>query len=164
MEISDFIQRFSSSRERQQKAIFNTLFIAGNKLQTLFDNHIPHITLKQFMLLSLVRQSPEPLTFTEAGNLLGCSRQNIKKLASALEAGDFVTIKKNPSDSRALCIHSTPKTEEYFTQKFAVHQKELSFLFEGYSDEEIQLFFQLLMKLYDGIENLRQNTIKEEDL
>lgn len=78
MKLDDLVTRFSGTTEKQQKAIFSTLFIAGNKLQTLFDNHIPEISLKQFMLLSIVRQSNEQLTFTQLGNLLGCSRQNIK--------------------------------------------------------------------------------------
>ncbi len=84
MNQNDLIKRFSSTTENQEKAVFSTLFIAGNKLQTLFDNHIPQITLKQFMLLSIVRQSKDALTFTQLGNLLGCSRQNIKKLADVL--------------------------------------------------------------------------------
>ena len=81
MDFYDLTAKFSSSTENQRKAIFSTLFIAGNKLQTLFDNRIPEVSLKQFMLLSIVRQSKEQLTFTQLGNLLGCSRQNIKKLA-----------------------------------------------------------------------------------
>ncbi len=84
MNLINLNAKFSGSTEDRKKAIFSTLFIAGNKLQTLFDNHIPEISLKQFMLLSVVRQSEEPLTFTQLGNLLGCSRQNIKKLADVL--------------------------------------------------------------------------------
>lgn len=84
MNLDNLTKRFSSSTENQRKAIFSTLFIAGNKLQTLFDNHIPEVSLKQFMLLSIIRQSKEQLTFTQLGNLLGCSRQNIKKLADVL--------------------------------------------------------------------------------
>lgn len=57
MTLNDLITRFSDTIENQQKAVFSTLFIAGNKLQTLFDSHIPQISLKQFMLLSLVRQA-----------------------------------------------------------------------------------------------------------
>ena len=59
MNLDELIQKYSSSTENQRKAIFSTLFIAGNKLQTLFDNHIPEVSLKQFMLLSIVRQSKE---------------------------------------------------------------------------------------------------------
>ena len=64
MNLDDLTKKFSNSTENQRKAIFSTLFIAGNKLQTLFDNHIPEVSLKQFMLLSIVRQSKEQLTFT----------------------------------------------------------------------------------------------------
>lgn len=45
MNIDNLITRFSSTTENQRKAIFSTLFIAGNKLQTLFDNHIPKVSL-----------------------------------------------------------------------------------------------------------------------
>lgn len=69
------IIRFSNTKEGQSKAIFSTLFITGNKLQTLFDREI---ALKQFMLLSILRQSKEQLKFIQLGNLLGCSRENIK--------------------------------------------------------------------------------------
>lgn len=84
MKYDDLLTKFSSTTDCQRKAIFSTLFIAGNKLQTLFDKHIPEVSLKQFMLLSIVRQSNEQLTFTQLGNLLGCSRQNVKKLAEVL--------------------------------------------------------------------------------
>ena len=44
MDFYDLTAKFSSSTENQRKAIFSTLFIAGNKLQTLFDNRIPGVT------------------------------------------------------------------------------------------------------------------------
>lgn len=154
MELEDLIARFAHTTEQQGKAIFNTLFIAGNKLQTLFDHHIPELSLKQFMLLSVVRQSREPLTLTQLGNLLGCSRQNIKKLAEVLAKKGFVAIQQNPNDPRAICIGPTQKAEDYFRNDFAVYQKELKYLFEVYTAEEIETLFILLSRLYKGIENL----------
>ncbi len=44
MDLGELTERFSSTTENQGKAIFSTLFIAGNKLQTLFDNHLPELT------------------------------------------------------------------------------------------------------------------------
>ncbi len=158
MEYNDLITRFSDTRENQGKAIFSTLFIAGNKLQTLFDNRIPQVSLKQFMLLSIVRQSEEPLTFTQLGSLLGCSRQNIKKLADVLVKKGFITIAQSPSDTRALCICPTEKMDTFFREDFSGYQKELTYLFEVYTDEELQTLFLLLSKLYAGIENLEKNT------
>ncbi len=162
MNLDDFITKFSNTTENQRKAIFNTLFIAGNKLQTLFDKNIPEVSLKQFMLLSIVRQSKEPLTFTQLGNLLGCSRQNIKKLADVLMKKSFITIQQSPFDTRALCICPTEKVNDYFLNDFSEYQEELKYLFEVYSDKEIETLFVLLSKLYAGIENLEKRTSDEK--
>ncbi len=156
MNLDDLIIRFSDTTENQRKAIFSTLFIAGNKLQTLFDNHIAEISLKQFMLLSVVRQSDGQMTFTQLGDMLGCSRQNIKKLADALAKKGFVTICQSPHDTRALCICPTGKAEEFFQKDFAKYQEELKYLFEVYTDAEIKTLFLLLSKLYSGINNLEK--------
>lgn len=157
----DLMRRFSDTTENQRKAIFNNLFIAGNKLQTIFDNNIPQVSLKQFMLLSIVRQSKEPLTFTQLGNILGCSRQNIKKLAEILEKKGFIIIHQSPHDTRAMCISPTEKVNDYFENDFLKYQEELKYLFEVYTDEEIETFFILLSKLYAGIENLEKKIVNE---
>ncbi len=163
MKLDDLITRFSDTTENQCKAVFSTLFIAGNKLQTLFDNHIPELSLKQFMLLSIVRQSKEPLTLTQSGNLLGCSRQNVKKLADALKKKGFITIQRSPSDARAMCICPTDKVNLYFLNDFSGYQKELKYLFEVYTEQEIETLFTLLSKLYAGIENLERKIAHENN-
>lgn len=162
MQLDDLIARFSTTAENQSKAIFSTLFIAGNRLQTLFDSRIPQVSLKQFMLLSIVRQSKEPLTFTQLGSLLGCSRQNIKKLAQALTRKGFVAIRQSPWDARALCIRLTEKGEDFFQNDFSEYQKELNYLFEVYTEQEIETLFLLLSKLYAGIEHLEKRIAGEE--
>lgn len=162
MNLDDLIIRFSNSTENQIKAIFSTLFIAGNKLQTIFDNRIPEVSLKQFMLLSIVRQSEEQLTFTQLGNLLGCSRQNIKKLANALERKGFITIGQSPSDTRAMCIFPTERVNDFFQNDFSEYQGELKYLFEVYTDQEIETLFTLLSRLYAGIENLEEKLAKNQ--
>lgn len=161
MNLNDLITKFSDTTENQEKAIFSTLFIAANRLQTLFDSHIPELSLKQFMLLSIVRQAEEPLTFTRSGTLLGCSRQNIKKLADALVKKGFVTILPNPRDTRAMCLCATPKAEDFFRREFTPFQKELRYLFEGYTAKETETLFVLLSKLYTGIDTL-ENKVSGE--
>ena len=163
MNLDDLITRFSSTTENQRKAIFSTLFIAGNKLQTLFDNHIPEVSLKQFMLLSLIKQSKEQLTFTQLGNLLGCSRQNVKKLADVLMKKGFITIQQRPHDTRAMCICPTEKVNVFFQNDFLKYQEELKYLFEVYTEEEIETLFILISKLYAGIENLEKRIADENN-
>lgn len=163
MELNDLVTRFSDTPENQQKAIFSTLFIAGNRLQTLFDQHIPELSLKQFMLLSVVRQASEPMPFTQLGRLLGCSRQNIKKLAGALEKKGFIAIRQSPCDPRAACICPTEKAEEFFAAGFSVYQRELRHLFAVYTEDELAELFRLLSRLYAGIDNLERE-IHDETL
>ena len=164
MEINDLVKRFSETTENRRKAIFSTLFIAGNKLQTLFDKNIPEVSLKQFMLLSIVRQAKEPMTFTQLGSLLGCSRQNIRKLADVLVKKGFITIVQSPLDTRAMCICPTEKVNDYFQNDFSKYQDELKYLFEVYTDKEIETLFMLLSKLYTGIENLEKKTAGQEEI
>lgn len=163
MNLDDLTAKFSSSTENQRRAIFSTLFIAGNKLQTLFDNYIPEVSLKQFMLLSIVRQSKEPLTFTQLGNLLGCSRQNIKKLANVLMKKGFITIQQSPHDTRAMCICPTEKADAFYVNDFAEYQEDLNYLFEVYTDKEVETLFILLSQLYAGIENLEKRAAMKKD-
>ena len=155
-------EKFSHTREGREKAIFSTLFIAGNRLQTLFDSHIPEVSLKQFMLLSLVRQSEERLSLTQMGSLLGCSRQNIKKLAGVLEKKGFITLQQSPDDTWALHICPTGRMEAYFQNGFDHGPKELQALFDIYSDEEVRQLFCLLSKLYTGIERLEKRAVGRE--
>ncbi len=164
MEIKQLCSRFSDTTERRKKAIFNTLLITGNRLQTIFDSRIPEITLKQFLLLSMIRQSEERLSFTQLGSLLGCSRQNIKKLAQALEKKGFVTIEQSREDPRAFWICPTERVDSFFRREFSPYQEKLKYLFQVYTEEEIQLLFTLLVKLYDGIDNLEEKTLKEKGI
>lgn len=154
MNLTELIRRFKDTRENQEKAIFSTLFIAENRLQTVFDQSDPAVTLKQFMLLTMVRQLEGNQTFTQLGNLLGCSRQNIKKLAAVLEKKGFVTIAQDPEDKRASILIPTARLTAYFDQMSAHHRQKLASLFQEYTDQEITQLFTLLMKLYDGIESL----------
>ncbi|MBD5459637.1 MAG: winged helix-turn-helix transcriptional regulator, partial [Lachnospiraceae bacterium] len=101
-------------------------------------------------------------TFTQLGNLLGCSRQNIKKLADALMKKGFITIQQSPQDTRALCICPTEKVNNYFQNEFSQYQEQLKYLFEVYTEKEIETLFILLSKLYAGIENLENRTVHSE--
>ncbi len=163
MELKDLTLRFSDTRENQQKAIFSSLFIAANRLQTLFDRDIPELSLKQFMLLSIVRQAEGPQPLTQLGGLLGCSRQNVKKLAQALVKKGFALLGQSPADPRALCLSPTEKAERYFREDFARYQQEMGALFEVYSPAEVGELFRLMMKLYGGIENLEKKTARKGD-
>lgn len=155
MNIESLTEQFKTGRDKQQRAIFASLFILGNRLQTSFDKVDPLITIKQFMVMIMIKQAPERvLDLTSCGELLGCSRQNIKKLAVALEKQELITISRNHKDKRRTDLLLTTKGEDYFQSVAQLHEKALNAIFEEYSDEELELFFQIFMKLYAGAEKL----------
>lgn len=74
MNVDELIYQYSDTLEHKEQAIFSSLYIVGNRLQALFDNHIKDISLKQFLLFSIIRNPKKELTFTRLGELIGCSR------------------------------------------------------------------------------------------
>lgn len=74
----------------------------------------------------------------------------------------FITIRQSPSDTRAMCICPTEKVNDYFQNDFFRYQEELKYLFEVYTDEEIETLFILLSRLYAGIDNLEKRIDSEK--
>ncbi|MEG1462163.1 MarR family winged helix-turn-helix transcriptional regulator [Anaerorhabdus sp.] len=155
MDIKDLSKKHSNTRENQIKGIFANLFLVQNRLQTEFDNKMDVITLKQFMLLIMIKQSyefKEEITLTKLGSLLGCSRQNVKKLALQLEQKKFIKIIPSKVDSRASSIQPLNLLHKYFKERNEENMKMLSVIFSKYTDKEIGKFYNLLDKLHEGVE------------
>ena len=152
MEINHMIQEFEGKRENEIRGIFSSIIILQNRLQTIFDNANEDLTLKQFMLLTMIQYSDENTTFTHLGNLLGSSRQNVKKLATSLEEKGFIKIKQEASNKRNTSLEMTDKAYIYVDSINDSHTEKLSFIFNDYTEEEIHLFYALITRLYGGVE------------
>lgn len=160
MDIKQLENDFKNSRAQQEKALFATLFIVQNKLKTRFDQSDSQVTLRQFMLLVIVKQAKlrnEQLTFTQLGEILGCSRQNIKKLAQALEKHGWCKIVASEQDARALKIVETDLLMQYFDDISEYHQNKLRELFAVFSEEEMVTLFQLMNKLNHYVSGLEES-------
>ena len=118
---------------------------AGEKLQT-------QISMKQWLLLAMTACCPEPRTLTNIGNLMGCSRQNVKKLALALEKKGFVHLQLSSNNS--VLVELTEDVQCYAEEIGERQMKALSLLFADFSEEEIGQLFFLYSKLYTGLERV----------
>ena len=95
---------------------------------------------------------PEPRTLTNIGNLMGCSRQNVKKLALALEKKGFVHLQL--SNNNSVLVELTEEVQRYTEEIGERQMKALSLLFSDFSEEEIEQLFFLYSKLYTGLERV----------
>ena len=81
---------------------------------------------------------------------MGCSRQNIKKLAAALEKKGFVRLVSG--NGRSVQVVLTEKAELY-EKKMAERQRQLlELLFADFDVKETDELFRLYARLYMGME------------
>ena len=154
MKVNDFFETFGCDTQHRVQAIFSGIFVLQNRMQTAGEKLQTEISMKQWLLLVMTECCPEPRTLTNIGNLMGCSRQNIKKLALALEKKGFVRLLLGVNNS--VCVELTDKVNAYAQEIGGRNLQALSLLFADFSEDEIKQLFQLYTKLYAGVERVEQ--------
>ena len=156
MKLEKLLKDFNKNRDNREQALFTSIFIIQNRIQTSGEKLQKEISMKQWLLLTMTSICPSPKTLSNVGRMMGCSRQNIKKLALALEKKGFVKLVKGNNNS--LYIELTNKVAEYSKEIGDKQYAALKILFKKFSDEEIKQFFNLVSKLYVGLENMENYT------
>ena len=148
----ELFEQFNYDTQHRMQAIFASIFVLQNRMQTAGEKLQTEISMKQWLLLAMTACCPEPRTLTNIGNLMGCSRQNVKKLALALEKKGFVHMQL--SNNNAVLVELTEEVQRYAEEIVDRHRKALSLLFSDFSEEEIRQLFFLYTKLYTGLERV----------
>ena len=154
MKIDELFEEFDCNTEHRVQAIFSSIFVLQNRMQTAGEKIQTQISMKQWLLLAMTACCPEPRTLTSVGNLMGCSRQNIKKLALALEKKGFVRLILGGNNS--VCIELTEKVGQYAKEIEERHLQALKLLFSDFKEDEIKLLFRLYSKLFAGMERVEK--------
>lgn len=137
-----------------KRLLFAFVFINENKLQTIFDRYQDGVTSKQWLLLAIASSFKMPPALTDVGEAMGCSRQNVKKIAVILEQKGYVKLVKDTSDGRSLRITMTEKFEEFSKQSEEYNAEVLDVVFREFSKEQLENFYESTEKLGRGIEAL----------
>lgn len=146
------LDQFDTSTPQRCMALFCSLFIQQNRMQTACEKVQTDISMKQWLLLAMLEQCPAPKTLTNVGKLMGCSRQNVKKLALALEKKGYLTLSLGPGNS--LLLNPTEKVTAYSQEMDERRSNVLKLLFSQFTQEEIAQLYPLHRKLYAGIERV----------
>ena len=152
----DLFESLSVDTPNQMRGIFASIFIIQNRLQTAGEKIQSEISMKQWLLLAMVKFCPQPRTLTNIGNLMGCSRQNVKKLALTLENKGYIQLVHGKKSS--ICIELTNKANIYSTKMAEKHSQTLKLLFADFNSDEIEQLFNLYVKLYSGITRVENFT------
>lgn len=152
--IARLLKEFNRDTPQRMMALFCGIFIQQNRMQTACEKIQTDMSMKQWLLLAMLEQCPAPKTLTNVGKLMGCSRQNIKKLAAALAQKGYLTMTEGPNN--AVCLEETEKVTAYSAQMDGRRNQVMQLLFADFSEAEISQFYSLHEKLYAGIQRVEE--------
>lgn len=146
----------------KQAFIFGSILTLANRLQLLGDKLDENITIKQWLMIAIILKCDDPSpTLGEVAEMIGNSRQNVKKMALILEKQGFVSLSKDDHDARMVRIHLTPKCISYFQGRGAKETQFMEVLFEAFDHDLTNDLYKGLIKLADNIARM-ENGHEEE--
>ena len=132
--------------------LYGALSVLDNRLQACQNNAYPDMTMKQhFLLVSVNLFGDDYPTLKQAGDLLGCSYQNVKRLADQLEAKGYLHIQSDAADKRKLRLVPTPKFRELDAEKNHLAEQFMDRLYAGVSEEELGITLKTIRKMTGNI-------------
>ena len=154
--MKELYEQFRDNSVSQMQAVFASIFILQNRIQTAYEKYQDELTMKQWLMLAMIMVCPKPHTLTNVGSYMGCSRQNTKQLAMALSQKGYVKLVLGGQNT--VNIELTEKVADYEKKMGKKSEKALHLLFSDFSEEEISQFYHLYKKLYAGVERLEKGT------
>ena len=137
----------------KKNLLFAGVFIQENRLHAVYDRY-NEMSCKQWLLMVVCNAFDTPPDLSTLAEAMGCSRQNVKKLALALERDGYVTLEKSPEDARALCVKKTEKGLTFTEENTKLGEKALDAMFCEFTEEEITQYYELSKKMMHGIDYL----------
>lgn len=132
--------------------VFAAIFILANRMQMLGDAMDPRVTTKQWGVLEAVDKSerPDP-SLSQIAQMVGTSRQNVKKLVVALEREGLVALRRDPDDARATRVTVTDECRRHLVAREATERAFLADLFDGVPPDVVDGLVEGLARLLDNV-------------
>ena len=140
----------------KKKLLFSGVFVQENRLHAIMDRYLKEITCKQWLVMVVADAFDAPPDLSTAAKMLGCSRQNIKKLAVSLEKAGYVVLEPSEKDGRSLCVWITEKGKKIIENSKKMEEKVHRSLFRDFTEREIEEYFRLSGKMMNGLGYLEE--------
>ncbi len=157
LSIEQYIQLVGSNPSWLKRLSFTSILVSANLLQTMFTSTLDGLTSKQWLLLTMTSSIKKPLTLSAIGKIMGCSRQNVKQITDILKRKGFVEYCKIEGDKNTVRVIPTSEWEDYCKTHGASNENILNYIYTGFSDQEIQMFFQSICKIVKNIKEVGIN-------
>ena len=135
----------------ERYVIYGMLFSLCNRIQTIGDKEFEDITLKQHFFLASLELFVDSPSLREMGELIGCSYQNVKRMAQHLQKAGYLNIVQDKEDRRKLLLISTEKMHKLAKQKREKSLRFMENLYKNISDDELKMTLLTLKKMNKNI-------------
>lgn len=134
--------------------MFATLNATYNKLVIEAEKTWEDLTVKQFLTLLGIYHIEENPNYNKIAQKLGTTKQNAKQLVSILERKGYVTVTQSIDDRRSVNVRVTDSAKKTIELSSAQSKAFLEQMGSNLTQDEMEILWKLLMKLYsfDGEE------------
>lgn len=140
----------------KKKLLFSGVFVQENKLHAIMDRYLKEVTSKQWLVMVVADAYDNPPDLSTLAKMLGCSRQNIKKLAISLEKSGFADLVPSENDGRSLCVQISEKGKQIIENSKNLEEKVHQSLFKDFTDRDIEDYYRLSTKMMNGFGYLEE--------
>jgi len=119
------------------------------------DKELGMMTSRQLMVLTAAIHLPKgEASLNSIAKKMGTTKQNIKQLVSAMEKKGYVSVLPSATDKRAYSVEMTEVGQGVFVDCYMRAIAFIEKLFHEFSVDELEIFWNMLKKLYrfDGEE------------
>ncbi|GFH42171.1 MarR family transcriptional regulator [Lactococcus hodotermopsidis] len=148
----------SNKIDPKMQEIVTRLFILQNKLQTVGNQLQDNVTMKQYMLISLLQATNEPNNLSILAQKMGSSRQNVKKVAQSLAKKEYIRFKSGKQN--AIFIELTEKALACEKRTREIERLTLETLFQSFETAELSQLLTFFEKLSQGVAQV-ENKVKK---
>ncbi|MBR4965227.1 MAG: MarR family transcriptional regulator [Lachnospiraceae bacterium] len=125
-----------------------------NRFQAVADAEMKELSWKQFFAMICVNLCKEAPTVKELAEIMGSSHQNVKQILLKLEKKGFVSVEEDAEDRRKQRIRLTQYAAQFCAQNDDRSMQLLQKMFQGVSEEQLQITIQTLLQLESNLKEL----------
>lgn len=140
----------------KKKLLFSGVFVQENRLHAIMDRYLKEITCKQWLVMVVADSYDTPPDLSTLGRMLGCSRQNIKKLALSMEKLGLAKLIPSKTDGRSLCVEISNKGKQIIANSQKLEKKVYQALFKDFTKQDIEEYYRLSAKMMNGFDYLEK--------
>ena len=131
--------------------LYGALSVLDNTIAALQSEEFSDLTMKQHFLLVSIRMFEESPTLGEISELIGCSYQNVKRMAQQLQTKGYLEIRKDVDDRRKLRLCPTAKLKQFESDSQQISQQFMDKMYRDISLSDLHVTLSVIQKMTDNI-------------